>query len=108
MAHNILAVAGLPRNIEALTDAEIVALCEEPEFLVECTPLELELIVRLGAAQEVHTTIENESQAEICRLAQYEPKQVRTRRQKAASKALDALILEMEAKPKSRTVRVAG
>lgn len=108
MAHNILAVAGLPRNIEALTDAELVALCEEPEFLADCTPLELELIVRLGAALEVHSGIENESPAEICRLAQYEPKQVRMRRQKAASKALDVLISEMEAKPKSRRVRVAG
>jgi hypothetical protein len=108
MAHTILALATLPRNIEALTDAELVALCEEPEFLFECTPLELELIVRLGAALEVHSDIENESQAEIDRLAQYEPMRVRRARQKAASRALEALITEMEAKPKTLTVRVAG
>lgn len=107
MAHTILALATLPRNIEALADAGLVALCEEPEFLTDCTPLELEQTVRLGAAREVHTTIENESHAEICRLAQYEPEQVKAARQKAARKALDALITAMEAKPKGRQVRVA-
>lgn len=107
MAHTILALATLPRNIEALAGAEFIVLCEEPEFLAECTPLELEQTVRLGAAQEVHNTIESESQAEICRLAQYEPEQVKAARQEAAHKALDALITAMEAKPKGRQVRVA-
>lgn len=107
MAHSILAVAGLSRNIETLTDAELVALCEEPEFLADCTPLELELIARLSAAQEVHGTIENASQAEIVRLAQYEPEQVKAARQEAAHKALDALITAMESKPKTIALRIA-
>lgn len=29
---------------------DFIALCEEPEFLADCTPLERELIVRLGTA----------------------------------------------------------
>lgn len=107
MAHTILALATPPRNIEALTNAELVALCEEPEFLAQCTPLELELIVRLGAALEVHSGIENVLQAEVNRLARYEPAQVTATRQEAARKALDALITPMEAKPKGRQVRVA-
>jgi len=108
MAHTILALSTLPSNIKALTDAELVALCEEPEFLVQCTPLELELIVRLGAALEVHSGIENKLQGEVDRLAKYEPARVTATRQEAARKALDALITATEAKPKSRRVRVAG
>jgi hypothetical protein len=65
------------------------------------------LIVRLGAALEVHSGIENELQGEVDRLAQYEPAQVTAPRQEAARKALDALITAMEAKPKDRQVRVA-
>jgi len=107
MAHTILALATLPRNIEALVDAELVALCEEPEFLAQCTPLERELIVRLGAALEVHGGIENELQGEVDRLAQYEPAQVTATRQEASRKALDARITVMDAKPKGRRVRVA-
>lgn len=107
MAHTIRALATLPRNIESLTDAVLVALCEEPEFLVQGTPLEFEFIVRQGAALEVHSRIENELQAEVDRLAQYEPAQVTATRQEAARKALDALITAMEAKPKGRQVRVA-
>lgn len=107
MPHSILAPATLPRNIEALADAELVALCEEPEFLAQCTPLELELIVRLGAEIEVNSGLESELQAELDRLAQYEPAQVTATRQEAARKTLDALIAEAEAKPMGRQVRVA-
>lgn len=108
MAHTILALTGLPRDIEALGDAEFVALCEEPEFLFQCTSLEPELIVRLGAALEVHSRMENELRAEVDRLAQYEPAQVTATRQEASRKALDALMTAMEAKPKGRQVRVAS
>jgi hypothetical protein len=108
MTRPLLAPATLHRNIEALADAELVALCEEPEFLVQCTPLELELIVRLGAALEVHSGIENKLQGEFDRLAKYEPARVTATRQEAARKALDALITATEAKPKIRRVRVAG
>lgn len=107
MTRPLLAPATLHRNIEALADAELVALCEEPEFLAQCTPLELELIVRLGTALEVNSGTENELQAEVDRLAQYEPAQVTATRQEAARKALDALITATEAKPMGRQVRVA-
>lgn len=107
MAHTILALATLPRNIEVLADADLVALCEEPELLAECTPLELELIVRLGAALELDSGEVNDLQAEVDQLAQYEPAQVTATRQEASRKALDALITATEAKPKGRQVRVA-
>ncbi len=32
---------------------DFIALCEEPEFLVDCTPLERELIIRLSTAWEM-------------------------------------------------------
>lgn len=60
MANPILAFHILPRDIAVLSDAELIELCEEPEFLIESTPLERELIVRLGAALEVHAQIEGE------------------------------------------------
>lgn len=41
------------RTIEQLDDAELIALADEPEFLMGCTPLELELIARLGAYVEL-------------------------------------------------------
>ena len=37
---------------ERMTDAEVVTLASEPEFLTDCTPLERELIVRLAARFE--------------------------------------------------------
>ena len=107
MANTILALATLPRNIDYMTDAEYVALCEEPEFLAQCTPLELELIVRLGATLEVRSGEVNELQGVVDRLAQDEPEQVKAARQEAAHKALDALITAVEAQPKGRQVRVA-
>lgn len=94
MTHNILAVLGLPRNIETLTNAELVPLCDEPEFLAQCTPLELELITRLGAEMEVNSRMDNESQAEIDRLAKYEPKRAIAARMKTAAAQLEAIIRE--------------
>ena len=99
MAHTILALATLPRNIEALTDGEIAALCEEPEFLIECTPLERELLARLGASLEVHSIIENESQAEIYRLSQYEHEGMTRPCRESPSEALWGLVAKMEKSP---------
>lgn len=46
--------AGLeaPSDWQMMPDEEFVTLAMEPEFLVECTPLERELIVRLSARLE--------------------------------------------------------
>lgn len=104
MANPILAY--LPDSIEAIDDRELVTLCDEGEFLISCTPLERELIVRLGAALEVHQTIEDELQAEIDRLAQYEPARVAKARQKASKAALYALVAQAEQGPKAR-VRIS-
>ena len=38
---------------ERMTDADLFALASEPEFLADCTLLERELIVRLGARLEL-------------------------------------------------------
>lgn len=104
MAYNILAVLGLPRNIETMTDAKLVLLCDEPEFLAQCTPLGLELITRLGAEMEVNSRMENESQAEIDRLAKYEPKRVVAARMKTAAAQLEAIIREAESNPSDSIV----
>lgn len=44
---------GVPRDWERITDDELMALATEPEFLAECTPLERELIARLGTCLEL-------------------------------------------------------
>lgn len=99
MAYNILAVLGLPRNIETLTNAELVPLCDEPEFLARCTPLELELITRLGAEMEVSSRMDNELQAEVDRLAKYESKRAIAARMKTAAAKLEAILREAELSP---------
>ena len=40
------------RPLEALEDGALVAACEDVEQFAECTPLERELVIRLGAAWE--------------------------------------------------------
>lgn len=102
----VLALAAMPGNIESMTDDELVALCEEPEFLVTCTPMEVELLVRLGAALETHQQDLDYLEAEVTRLAAYEPTEIKEARHKAARQSLLALIAEVEAMPKAH-VRVA-
>lgn len=104
--NSVYPIPGLRRNIEPLPDDDLAALCEEPEFLIECTPFERELIARLGAALEAHSAIENELQAETFRLRQYEPKGVAKSRQKAARENLRAIVKEAERSPRV-CVRVA-
>lgn len=43
----------IPASFEYMDDDALLAVAEEPEFYVECSALERELIVRLGAAWEV-------------------------------------------------------
>lgn len=104
--NSVYPIPGLPRSLEYITDEEFLALSEEPEFLIESTPLERELIARLGAALEAHSAIENELQAETFRLRQYEPKGVAKSRQKAARENLRAIVKEAERSPRV-CVRVA-
>ncbi|GMU50730.1 MAG: hypothetical protein AMXMBFR31_29560 [Candidatus Desulfobacillus denitrificans] len=47
------ALATSMHGVELMDDAELVALLEEPECFVELTPLERELVVRLGARMEI-------------------------------------------------------
>lgn len=53
LAHVLAAVSSLGCGIEDLTDEQLIELAEEPEFLMRRTPLELELIVRLGVRVEM-------------------------------------------------------
>lgn len=68
------------RTLADLTNEDLITLLDEPEFLATCTPLELELIIRIGAMHETSLRIENELQQEINRLAGYEPKQAEAER----------------------------
>lgn len=98
--NSVYPIPGLPRSIESLPDSDLANLCEEPEFLIECTPLERELIVRLGAALAAHSAIESELQAETLRLRQYEPRGVTKSRQEAAREKLRAIVKEAEGSPR--------
>lgn len=65
------------RTLADFTNEDLITLLDEPEFLATRTPLELELIVRLGAMHQASQRIENELQQEINRLAAYEPEQAK-------------------------------
>ena len=41
-----------PSDLETMTDEDLTSLALEPEFLADCTPLEIELISRLAARLE--------------------------------------------------------
>lgn len=68
------------RTLADFTNEDLLVLLDEPEFLATCTPLELELIIRIGAMHETSLGIENELQQEINRLAVYEPEQIKVER----------------------------
>lgn len=53
LAHVLAAVSSLGRGVEDLSDEQLIELAEEPEFLMYRTPLERELIARLGANIEM-------------------------------------------------------
>ena len=89
-----LYLANLPRSLEAMTNGELIGLCDEPEFLARCTQLEFELIIRLGAEMEVNESIENELQTDVGRLAKYESKRAVAARMKTAAAQLEAIIRE--------------
>ena len=40
----------MPRNLHDLSDADLLDLAFEPEFMARCTPLEVELLWRLVSA----------------------------------------------------------
>lgn len=100
MAHDNLNIAGLSLNIEGLPDDVFVELCEETAFFFECTPLERELLVRLGTALEVHSIIEKELLTEIDFLTSKESKFVIAASRRTAAKArLRAIFEEDEKSP---------
>lgn len=88
------------QSIADLTDETLLELCEEPENLLDMTPLEIELIVRLGALLEVTSDTECELQAEVARLAAYEPRKVKQARSKATRSALMEIVAAAERKSK--------
>ncbi|MDA8128087.1 MAG: hypothetical protein M0Z73_05225 [Betaproteobacteria bacterium] len=107
MANFILAAAALPCNIEHLADDALIALCDEPEFLLNRTPLERELIVRLGAAIDAHRVIEDDLLLEIARLARFEPEGAKEGRQATARTKLLGLVAGA-GEPDRAFVRVAS
>ena len=46
-----------PSDLETLTDEDLTSLALEPEFLANCTPLEIELISRLAARLEYERAV---------------------------------------------------
>jgi hypothetical protein len=95
----------LPRSLSDLTDTDLVALCEEPETLATLTPLERELIVRLGALLETSGATIEALQRDVAGLAVYEPTKARKTRQTAANARLDALVSDLESGAKA-TIRI--
>lgn len=106
MANFILAAAALPCNIEHLADDAFSALCEEPEFLLDRTPLERELIVRLGAALDAHRAAEGALLSEVERMSRFEPENAKDARQATARAKLRALVTKAGGTPPA-FVRVA-
>ena len=107
MPHDNLNIASLPLNIEGLPDDVLVELCEETEFLDQCTPLERELLVRLGTALEVHSSIiEKELQTEINLLTSNESKRTIAASKRIAAKARLRAIFEEDEKSPSNPVTI--
>ncbi len=95
------------QSIADLTDELLLELCEEPETLLDMTPLEIELIARLGALLEVTSDTECELQAEVARLSAYEPRKAKQARSNPPMSALMAIVAAAERKPKV-SIRVAA
>lgn len=106
MAHDHLNIAGLPLNIEGLPDDVLVELCEETAFFFECTPLERELLIRLGTALEVHSIIEKELQTEIVLLTSNESKFVIAASRRTAAKAKLRAIFEEDEKSPPNSITI--
>ena len=104
MPHDNLNIASLPLNIEGLPDDVLVELCEETAFLDQCSPLERELLVRLGTALEVHSIREKELQTEVDHLTSIASKRAIAARRKAAAAKLKAIFEEADNSPPSSTI----
>lgn len=71
-AHIQAALLSATRAAQNLSDEALVPLLMEPEFLVECSPLERELIYRLATRLEVEA--EERREFDLVPKARHQPK----------------------------------